>query len=66
MVNILNVPAEQIPGKIIFQSVILILSILVLTGVLEKIKINERTFVWGALVLMIIFIIKNVYALLNS
>ena len=65
MVNILNVPVEQLPGKIIFQSIILILCILILTGVFKKIKITERTFIWGVLVLMFFFIIKNVYALLN-
>jgi len=65
MINILNVPAEQILGKIIFQAVILFICILVLTRVTNIIKINERTFVWGVLILMAIFIIKNIYLLLK-
>ena len=65
MFEILNLPKEQIPGKIIFQSIIALISILILTGVSKKIKITERTFVWGALILMIFFIIKNFYLLLK-
>ncbi len=66
MVNIMNVPTEQLPGKIIFQSLILVICILILTGVTEKIKITPRTFVWGALLLMVFFLIKNIYALIVS
>ena len=61
----MNVPAEQLPGKIIFQWVILILSILILTGVTKKIMITERTFLWGVAILMVLFLIKNAYALLR-
>lgn len=64
MINILNVPADQLIGKIIFQSVILLICILILSGITRKVKINEKTFVWGALILMVAFIIKNVIALI--
>ncbi|MCA9487497.1 MAG: hypothetical protein KC516_00890 [Nanoarchaeota archaeon] len=66
MINILNVPVEQLPGKIIFQSVILLICVFILTGLSKKVKINERTFVWGALILMVIFIVKNVIALISK
>jgi hypothetical protein len=66
MINILNVPIEQLPGKIIFQSVILVICILILTGLTKKIKINERTFIWGTTILMIIFIVKNIVTLILS
>ena len=66
MINILNVPVEQLPGKIIFQSVILLICILILTGITKKVKITEKTFVWGASILMIFFLVKNIVALVIS
>jgi len=66
MPAILSVPTDVLPGKIIFQSIILIISILILSGVTKKIRITERTFMWGVAILMIFFIIKNIYILLQS